>query len=65
MQVDPSPSRPNRPPLDEKRRKALEDYRKKLSEYRDVEERLRERKKIFLNLLVCFYAYISWICPSS
>lgn len=41
MEVDPP--RPSRPPLDEKRRKALEEYRKKLSEYRDVEERLRER----------------------
>jgi len=38
MEVD----RPTKPPLDERKRKALEDYRKKLNEYRDVEDRLKE-----------------------
>jgi len=38
MDVD----RPTRPPLDDRKRKALEDYRKKLNEYRDVEDRLKE-----------------------
>lgn len=48
MEVDTG--RPSRPPFDERKRKALEDYRKKLNEYRDVEDKLKERK-YFLRFL--------------